>query len=183
MYVGTEKGNVLNLTAKLKGKDVYYAYDEYKSPNTYEAFGKMTAPTLFDDTVTTQSALREKLIEQLNDEPTIELSTNYLGDTFERRYITNEDLKENNLVRFIHKPLHFNVDLKIVKLTKFHPFMGQPVEVEFSNAKKDIIDIQNQIDLRMKRATNSIANGNWNVNKNEKSNYFTDVVGSVLSDG
>lgn len=183
MYVGTEKGNVLNLTAKLKGKDVYYAYDEYKSPNTYEAFGKMTAPTLFDDTVTTKSALREKLIEQLNDEPTVELSTNYLGDTFERRYITNEDLKENNLVRFIHKPLHFNVDLKIVKLTKFHPFMGQPVEVEFSNAKKDIIDIQNQIDLRMKRATNSIANGNWNVNKNVKSNYFTDVVGSVLSDG
>lgn len=183
MYVGTEKSNVLNLTAALKGKDVYYTWDEYISPNTYESFGKMTAPTVFDENATTKEQLRKSLIEQLNDEPTIELTTNYLGNDNDRMYIGNDDLKENNIVRFIHKPLKFNVDLKIVKITRFHPLIQQPVEVEFSNAKKDIIDIQNQIDMRMKRATSSIAKGNWNVNKNVTSNYFTDVVGSVLSDG
>ncbi|MDH8740040.1 phage tail protein, partial [Staphylococcus epidermidis] len=70
------------------------------------------------------------LKETLDDIPTIEVATNYLG---------LESIHENNTIRFIHKPIGFNTDLKVVKLTEYHPLVSQPIEVEFSNAQKDII--------------------------------------------
>jgi hypothetical protein len=181
MYVGTDKTTILNLTAVLKGEDVYYVKDEYKSPN-YNAFGEMRAPTVFDDNATTQAQLRETLKEQLTDEPTVELTTNYLGSSDDRNYITGDDIQENSLVRFIHKPLDFNTDLKIVKLTKYHPKSQKPNEVEFSNAKQDIVAIQTQVNLRIKRANSAIASGNWDVNKNVQLDFYSDVMGSVLVD-
>src|SRR5699024_1600572 len=60
MYVGTEKSTVLNLTAVLKGTDIYYAYAEYKSPN-YEVFGHSEAPTVFDDNALDKEELLQKL--------------------------------------------------------------------------------------------------------------------------
>lgn len=179
MYIGTEKATILNLVAKLKGEDVYYTSYVYKSPN-YDVFGEMWAPTVFDETATNQKQLKEILKGQIKDEPTVELSTNYLGSSDDKFYIQNEDIKENNIVRFIHKPLHFNTDLKVVKLTKFHSLTNKPVEVEFSNAKQDIIDIQNQINQRIKRANSIIAQGNWNVENNESYDFYGDVIGSVL---
>ncbi|NQD98945.1 phage tail protein, partial [Staphylococcus xylosus] len=181
MYVGTEKTTVLNLTAVLKGKDVYHVYGEYKSPN-YEAFGHMQAPTVFDEKYTNTTDLIDGLKEQLNDEPTVELATNYLTNGDDIMYIGEEDVKENNIVRFIHKPLNFNTDLKVVKLTKYHPLTQKPVDIEFSNAKIDIIDIQTRTNERIKRANSTIAQGNWNVNNNRSYDFYGDVMGSVLID-
>ena len=78
MYVGTEKSTILNLTAVLKGTDVYYAYADYTSPNK-DAFGFSEAPTVFDDNALDEDELKKSIIEQLNDQPTVEVSTNYLG--------------------------------------------------------------------------------------------------------
>lgn len=181
MYVGTEKTTILNLTAVLKGKDVYHVYGEYKSPN-YEAFGHMQAPTVFDEKYTNTTDLIDGLKEQLNDEPTVELATNYLTNGDDIMYIGEEDVKENNIVRFIHKPLNFNTDLKVVKLTKYHPLTQKPVDIEFSNAKIDIIDIQTRTNERIKRANSTIAQGNWNVNNNRSYDFYGDVMGSVLVD-
>lgn len=181
MYVGTEKTTVLNLTAILKGKDVYHVYSEYKSPN-YEAFGHMRAPTVFDEKILNKTDLIDLLRDQLNDEPTVSLSTNYLHDGEDIHYIGDDDVKENNTVRFVHKPLGFNTDLKVVKLTKYHPLTQKPVDIEFSNAKQDIIDIQTQADRRIKRANSAIANGSWNVNTNQKYDMYSDVMGSVFVD-
>ena len=180
MYVGTEKTTVLNLTAVLKGEDVYYTSYTLKSPN-FDLYPNKQAPTVFDDKATTKDQLIEVLQGQLKDEPTVELSTNYLGSYDDRHYIVEDDIKENSLVRFIHKPLGFNLDLKVVKLTKYHPLSQKANEVEFSNSRQDIISIQNQINLRMKRANNIIANGNWNTTNNVHSDFYSDVIGSVLS--
>ncbi|MGK8515390.1 prophage endopeptidase tail family protein [Staphylococcus arlettae] len=182
MYIGTEKTTILNLTAVLKGSDVYYATTTYKSPN-YEAFGHIQAPTIYSDSATTVAQVEEQIKEAMNDEPTVELSTNYLGEADDKRYIIEDDIKENSLVRFIHRPLGFNTELKVVKFTKYHPQAQKPNEVEFSNSKQDIISIQNQINLRIKRANSMIANGNWNVNKNVQQDFYSDVMGSVLTDG
>ena len=182
MYIGTEKTTILNLTAVLKGSDVYYATTTYKSPN-YEAFGHIQAPTIYSDSATTVAQVEEQIKEAMNDEPTVELSTNYLGEADDKRYIIEDDIKENSLVRFIHRPLGFNTELKVVKFTKYHPQAQKPNEVEFSNSKQDIISIQNQINLRIKRANSAIANGNWNVNKNVQQDFYSDVMGSVLTDG
>lgn len=135
MYVSTEKSVVFSVTASLTGSDKYKAYAEYKSPN-YEIFGHLQAPSVSDENITTKKEMIEKLKEQLSDEPTVELSTNYLGD---------EDIKDNNTIRFIHEPLGFNTDLKVIKITRSHPLTHQPVEVEFNNARKDIIQIQQKI--------------------------------------
>ena len=182
MMIGTEKTTILNLTAVLRGEEVYYAKTTYKSPN-YEAFGHIQAPTVYSDSATTKSQVEEQIKEALNDEPTVELSTNYLGESDDRHYITEDDIKENSLVRFIHRPLGFNTELKVVKFTKYHPKAQKANEVEFSNSKQDIVSIQTQINLRIKRANSTIANGNWNVNNNVQQEFYSDVMGSVLTDG
>lgn len=180
MYIGTEKTTILNLTAVLKGADVYYAETEYYSPN-YKIFGHMQAPTLFTDALT-KNDVTELLKESINDEPTIELETNYLGDMDDRHYIIGDDIKENSLVRFIHKPLGWNTDLKVVKFTKYHPDAQKANVVEFSNAKADIIDIQTQMNMRIKRANSTIAQGNFNVDTNVVHDFYGDALGSVLVD-
>src|SRR5699024_1891017 len=74
MYVGTEKATVLNLTAVLKGLDVYNAYAEYKSPN-YEVFGHSEAPTVFDDNALDKEELLQKL--KRSEEHTSELQSRF----------------------------------------------------------------------------------------------------------
>lgn len=140
-YVGTEKQNILNLTSILSGDDLYHYKSEYKSPN-YEIFGHAEAPTVFDDNVLDKQELTEKLKSEIQDEPTVELSTNYLG---------YEQIKENNIVHFVHEPLGYNTDLKVVKITEPHPLVNEPVEVEFSNAKQDIVSIQQNINRKIKQ--------------------------------
>ncbi|MDW4288122.1 prophage endopeptidase tail family protein [Staphylococcus saprophyticus] len=182
MMIGTEKTTILNLTAVLRGEEVYYAKTTYKSPN-YEAFGHIQAPTVYSDSATTKAQVEEQIKEALNDEPTVELSTNYLGESDDRHYIAEDDIKENSLVRFIHRPLGFNTELKVVKFTKYHPKSQKANQVEFSNSKQDIVSIQTQINLRIKRANSAIANGNWNVNNNIHQDFYSDVMGSVLTNG
>ncbi|MTV20871.1 prophage endopeptidase tail family protein [Staphylococcus delphini] len=173
MYIGTEKSTVLNLTAVLIGKELYHAYKEYKSPN-YEVFGEMVAPTVYDDTALDENTLLNNLKSQLNDQPTVELSTNYLG---------LEDIKDNNKIRFIHKPLSFNTDLKVVKLSAPHAFINEPVSVEFSNASKDIVQIQNQINRNIKNVNTIVKSGTLaqgatiSIPKN-----YSDIVGVIITD-
>lgn len=173
MYVGTSKSSVLNLTAVLKGKDIYHVYAEYKSPY-YKQYGKSEAPTIYDDNITSQSELKKKLKETLDDIPTIEVATNYLG---------LESIHENNTIRFIHKPIGFNTDLKVVKLTEYHPLVSQPIEVEFSNAQKDIIQMQSQFNRRLRKVNNLMKKGfktsDYSLNVLEE---YNETVGSVLID-
>ena len=172
MYIGTEKATVLNLTAVLKGTDIYHAYAEYKSPN-YDVFGFAEAPTLFDDNALDKAELLEKLKEQLQDEPVVEVSTSYLG---------NWEIKDNNSMRFIHTPLGFNTDLKVVKLTKSHPYLKEPVEVEFSNAKADFIQIQQQTARRMKQVNKLIKGGSLGGASFSMPENYSDIVGVTLTD-
>ena len=173
MYVGTEKSTILNLTAVLKGLDVYNAYAEYKSPN-YEVFGHAEAPTVFDDNALDKAELLEKLKSELQDEPTVEVSTNYLG---------NWDIKDNNSMRFIHTPLGFNTELKVVSVTRSHPYLNEPVEVEFSNAKADFIQIQQQTARRMKQVNNLIKRGSLGGTSFSMPENYSDIVGVTLIDG
>lgn len=173
MYVGTEKSTVLNITAVLKGSDVYHTYAEYKSPNV-DTFGWAEAPTVFDDNALDKEELLETIKSQLQDEPVVEVSTNYLG---------NWDIQDNNSMRFIHEPLKFNTDLKVVKLTKSHPYLNEPVQVEFSNAKADYIQIQQQTNRRMKQVNRMMQSGLIGGSKVTLPENYSDIVGVTLIDG
>ncbi|MCY1589846.1 prophage endopeptidase tail family protein [Staphylococcus pettenkoferi] len=166
-YVGTEKQTVLNLTSVLKGDDLYHFKAEEKSDN-YDVFGHKAAPTIFDDEVETEDELKNKLKQELKSDPTVELSTNYLG---------HEEIKENHIVRFIHEPLGFNTDLKVVKITESHPLTNQPVDVEFSNASKDIITIQQTLNKKIKNSFKPSKYKHTSTNVGVGIDY--DIVGSV----
>ena len=171
MYVGTEKSTVLNLTAKMEGDDIYHTFAEYKSPN-YDDFGHKEAKTLFDDKITDKKELKNKLQESLNDEPVVEVSTNYLGFT---------DYEENSKVRFVHKPLNFNTDLKVIKMTVPHPFVNENVEIEFTNSSTDFIKMQQQIARNIKRI-NSLNNNTPKDPTPAITRVASDSIGSVLID-
>ena len=172
MYVGTEKSTTLNLTAVLKGSDVYHTMTEYKSPN-YDTFGHRQAPDVFDDKITSATELKAELMTQLNDEPEIELSTNYL-DT--------EVISERDEVWFIHEPMEFDTSIKVVSLKKSHPIMNVPDEVGFSNSKNDIIKIQQTINNRIKNVNKAINRRNINNIFDRDHFYEEPIVGSVLID-
>src|SRR5699024_6149595 len=76
MYAETPKATVTHPTTVLNGSDVYDAYAEHNSPNT-AAFGLSAAPTMIDDNVLDKSELLKKIKAELNDPPTVEVSTNY----------------------------------------------------------------------------------------------------------
>lgn len=172
MYVGTEKSTTLNLTAVLKGSDVYHTITEYKSPN-YSTFGHRQAPDVFNDKITNTTDLKAELKLQLKDEPEVELSTNY---------IDTEKISERDEVWFIHEPMEFDTSVKVVSLKKSHPFMNVPDEVGFSNAKNDIIKIQQTINNRIKNVNKAI--NRTNINNIFDRDYFYEepIVGSVLID-
>ena len=182
MYVGTEKSTVLNLTAVLKGTDIYHAYAEYKSPNI-DAFGFSEAPTVFDDNALDKDELLKKIKGELNDQPTVEVSTNYLGSVENKHYLNNDDIKENNTIRFIHQPLGYNLDLKVVKITASHPLINEPVEVGFSNSPKDIIKIQQNINSNIKRMNNLVKSGALGGTSFSMPENYSDIVGVTLTDG
>ena len=182
MYVGTEKSTVLNLTAVLKGSDVYHAYAEYKSPNI-DAFGFSEAPTVFDDNALDKGELLKKIKSELNDQPTVEVSTNYLGSVEEKHYIGHDDIKENNTIRFIHQPLGYNLDLKVVKITAAHPLVNEPVEVDFSNSPTDIIKIQQGISRNIKKVNNLVKGGSLGGTSFTIPENYSDIVGVTLTDG
>ncbi len=172
MYLNTAKGTVLNLTSVLQDKTLYHAYAEYKSPNSYEAFGHMEGATYYSKTATTSKDLIEELKETINDTPNIELSTSYIG---------YDEISENNTLHFYHKVLKFNEDLKVVKLTKFHPYTQTPSEIEFSNAAKDLVSIQRNLLRRIQNVNSSIAYGGLDTGNIYYEGY-SDVVGSVIVD-
>lgn len=170
MYVGTEKSTTLNLTAVLKGSDVYYTSAEYKSPN-YNLFGHKAAPTVYDDNALDKADLLETMKEELQDEPIVEVSTNYIG---------LDRVKENSEIRFIHKPIGFNLILKVVKLVESHPYLNKSVEVEFSNARDDIIKIQQRINNEIKRMKNAKGGESANGSSLLIPESYSDVVGVTL---
>lgn len=171
MYVGTEKSTVLNLTAKLEDDDIYHTFAEYKSPN-YKEFGHKEASTLFDDKITDKKELKSKLKETLNDEPVVEVSTNYLGFN---------DYEENSKVRFVHKPLNFNTDLKVIKMSVSHPFVHKSMEIEFTNSSSDFIKMQQQITRNIKRM-NRLNNNTPKDPTPVITRVASDSIGSVLID-
>ena len=170
MYVGTEKSTTLNLTAVLKGSDVYYTSAEYKSPN-YDAFGHMAAPTVYDDNALDKADLLETMKSSLQDEPVVEVSTNYFG---------LDEVKENSEIRFIHKPIGFNLTLKVVRLVEPHPYVNKPVEVEFSNARDDIVKIQQRINNDIKRMKNAKGGESSDGSSLLIPESYSDVVGVTL---
>ena len=182
MYVGTEKSTVLNLTAVLKGTDIYHAYAEYKSPNI-DAFGFSEAPTVFDDNALDKDDLLKKIKSELNDQPTVEVSTNYLGSVEDKHYIGHDDIKVNNTIRFIHQPLGYNLDLKVVKLTAPHPLANEPVEVDFSNSPTDIVKIQQGISRNIKKVNNLVKGGSLGGTSFTMPENYSDIVGVTLTDG
>lgn len=171
MYVGTSKSSVINTTAVLKGSEVYHTLGEYKSPN-YNVFGHRQAPDVFDDSITNKTELVEKLKSELDDQPKIGLEINY---------IDKEQIDENDAVWFIHEPLEYDTELKVVALNRKHPLNPEPDEISFSNNSDDITKIQNKTVNQIKNVNNAIKKSAIN-NIYEPSTGYVEgpIVGSVL---
>ena len=132
MYIGGEKSTIFNQTAKITGADIYHTYAEYQSP-LYDDFTPRQAKTVYDDNAETEEELKAILKEKIHDEPDVEVSTNYIG---------YDTIKENSKVRLIHRPMNFNTEVNVVKLTRKHPELHEPTEIDFGNSKVNILKLQ-----------------------------------------
>lgn len=166
MYIGTEKTNIINLSAELKGDDLYYTVAEYKSPY-YDNSVPKEAPTVYYNNITEKDDLLEKLKKVLEDEPTIELSTTYIG---------KDDITERDEVFFKHNGLGFDTYLKVISITRSHPLLNLPIEVGFSNKKNDMISIQRRITKKINSVSNYTKSDEFTMPR-----IATDSFGSVLT--
>lgn len=132
MYIGGEKSTIFNQTAKITGADIYHTYAEYQSP-LYDEFTPRQAKTIYDDNAETEEELKAILKEKIHDEPDVEVSTNYIG---------YDTIKENSKVRLIHRPMNFNTEVNVVKLTRKHPELHEPTQIDFGNSKVNILKLQ-----------------------------------------
>lgn len=169
LYIGTEKAKVFIIKPKLDLTEIYSTHAVYKSPK-YKQFGHKEAPIYFDSKITSKSELKEKLAMVLDDEPTVEVTTNYTGWN---RY------KENSKVRFVHKALDFNVDLKVVKMTIPHRTSLESAEIEFTNTATDLLRIQQLINTRLQR----INNISTSTNQQAITKITSDTVDTVIIEG
>lgn len=172
MYVGTRTAKVVDTTAVLKGTDVYHAVETYTSPNA-KVFGIREAAEYTNDKVLDSNTLIEELKAQLQDEPSVELSTNY---------IDTETINERDSIWFIHEIMQFDTELKVVSLTKQHPYMNAPDEIGFSNNRNDIIQIQQNINNKIKNVNKALDRSRINNLNNQPTDDY-EIVGSVLIDG
>ncbi|WP_337227931.1 prophage endopeptidase tail family protein [Staphylococcus succinus] len=171
MYVGTEKTTILNLTAVLKGEDIYHTTATYTSP-FYDPKNPKIAPTVYDDEIDDPDELEEKLKAELNDEPVVELSTNYLD---------KEMISDRDKVYFKHDSLGFDSVLRVVKVTESHPLLNLPVEVDFSNSKTDILKIQQEISNRIKNVDRVVKSGSLTSGDFTMPRLASDSIGSVMT--
>ncbi|MFQ3901711.1 hypothetical protein ABLV98_00400 [Staphylococcus sp. 50Mo3-1] len=75
----------------------------------------------------------------------------------------------------------YNVELKVVKITESHPVVPKPVEVEFSNASKDILKIQLQESMKIKNMNNFVISERARrTNQVVSTSNYSDSVGSAL---
>lgn len=172
MYVGTKTASVVNTTAVLKGTDVYHTVETYTSPNA-KVFGIREAAEYTNEKVLDGKTLIEELKAQLQDEPLVELSTNY---------IDTETINERDSIWFIHEIMQFDTELKVVSLTKQHPYMNMPDEIGFSNNRNDIIQIQQNINNKIKNVNKALDRSRINNLNNQPTDDY-EIVGSVLIDG
>ena len=131
MYVGTEKANILNTTAFLKGEDKYHTVAEYKSDN-YNVFGLKSAPVYYSKEIEDPEELKKVLKNKINDIPSVEVTAEY----------TDNDININESVRLIHKPMGVNTEIRVVSVKKPHPITNKKTEVSFTNSKANVLKMQ-----------------------------------------
>lgn len=173
--VGTEKTNVINLIADISGDKAYKAIVTYESPNT-SLYGKRFANTITNDQISSHKQLEKWAKSQIQDEPKTELTVKYLG---------YEEINHNDKIIFVHELMGFNTILKVLSITRGHPFTNTIDEVSFSNEIKDIVQIQQTLNRRLKEQDNKFNYQSNEINKlfsRDMSNPFsTEIIGSVLN--
>ncbi|WP_314347652.1 prophage endopeptidase tail family protein [Mammaliicoccus vitulinus] len=173
-YAGTEKSTVLNLIADTNGDRAYKAIYEYVSPQA-EKYGLRYANSVTNDQISNANQLKKWAMSQLQDTPKTELTVNY---------ISYDSIGPRDTVIFVHEPMGFNTVLKVVSVTKGHPFTNTIDEVSFSNEIKDMVQIQQALNKRLSAQDNKFNYQANEINKlysRDMNNPFTtETIGSVL---
>ena len=82
----------------------------------------------------------------------------------------------------MHEIMGYNTDLKVVSLNKTHPLNPEPDEIGFSNNKKDIIQISNLLNSKIKNVNAALSKTKLNNIYSGSSGINGSIVGSVLID-
>ncbi|PTK27522.1 prophage endopeptidase tail family protein [Mammaliicoccus sciuri] len=173
-YAGTEKSTVLNLIANTIGDKAYKAVYEYVSPQA-KKYGLRYANTVTNDQISNVNQLKRWAMSQLQDTPKTELTVNY---------ISYDSIGPRDTVIFVHELMGFNTELKVVSITKGHPFTNTIAEVSFSNEIKDMVQIQQALNKRLRAQDNKFNYQAAEINKlysrDMSSPFTTETIGSVL---
>ncbi|WZX99667.1 phage tail protein [Bacillus sp. FSL W7-1360] len=118
----------------------------YFAPVTYTSeqakkWGIREATPITDERMTNQASMSAKLARELQDYPTISLSTSLKRD---------QPVKKGEYWVIVYEPMGLKIDTQLVGY-KQYPFTSTPPEITLSNEKATILDIQVQLAKDIKR--------------------------------
>lgn len=146
-YIGTESTTIFVVNANLTGDNAYHVTTIYTSENVGK-YGERMAKAIYNDSVMDVNSLEKWAKTQLLDVP---------ETTLELKYTDTEKITERESLYFIHETLNFSTELKIIKIKRAHKLMNSPIEIGFSNSKKDIVNIQHALANNIKQATKKMS--------------------------
>lgn len=174
LYLAAEKSTVSWAVLNTSGKNKYYAYITYTSPNA-EKWGVREANSVSDERFTDNESLTKYAKSQIQDEPETSLELTYTG---------TEEITMRDSVKFIHEPMGYDTELKPITISAPHPSTGEPIAISFSNTKKDIIKIQRRIAKLASDANKKATSGinSISILQNSISNVDSDLDSEVVGE-
>jgi hypothetical protein len=147
-----DKTNIKTKVMCYGAKDEHdnYLFDPYvyTSPNV-SRFGVKYAPAITNDQITTKADMDKYAAEQLQDVPEV---------TFTLKYNGTDVPDIGDVWLLIHEPMGFDTDVTIIGVTTYDFDDTKLPELTFSNAKKDMISIQQQIAKKASNADKTLKN-------------------------
>jgi hypothetical protein len=160
VQLSLDKTNVKTKVMCYGAKDEHdnYLFDPYvyTSPNV-SRFGVKYAPAITNDQITTKADMDKYAAEQLQDVPEV---------TFTLKYNGTDVPNIGDVWMLIHEPMGFNTDVTIIGVTTYDFDDTKLPELTFSNAKKDIISLQQQVAKKASNADKTLKNAKQFVSEN-----------------
>ena len=137
-----KSGNIIHLYRELVGDERFEVWDEYTSPNAAKypsptsADGLRHAQPISDERITTQAAMREKLIQSLPDVPRLGLSVDIAQ-------VDGTIHNEGDYGYIIYDPMKIKVEARAVEVTETFQFVQRKWVVRNKTVALD--NLQNKI--------------------------------------
>lgn len=145
-----KSGNIIGLYRVLVGDEQYTAVAEYTSPNA-SIFGIRHAAPVFDERITSNTALLNKLKRTIQDEPELSITVDFV-DLRNAGYPYQHPNRGDEIL-LIYEPMNIEIDVRILRIEEEEDAKGNIIScaVTLANLGKSVSSVMASLGQTSKR--------------------------------